>query len=495
MTIIGRKENIAAAKKALLERVTQIENTVEETTEVDRELYRDIIRSQLLKDLSNEFENVAVHLPRDDEEGNAVSVKGPKEDVAQVIARLQQYVSDIKTRVTIEVAVERDLIPSILGQGGKNIRQISEEFKVNIQLPKLRGGKGGKKSASTASAGDAEPAAAAAAAEANGNGNGEAAATDEAAAPADGENEVVAPGTAPAANDVITITGQPGPCESARQAIQALIPISEEVPVELVFHRLLIGTKGEGVRKLSDENNVRIKIPKPEENKPFITIRGLAPNIAKTKERLKERLVELEDLRKKQFKLEVDVDAKYHSSLIGAKGANINKIRNDFDVQIDMPRGGDKPNTITLTGYEQDCAAARDDILAKVAELSTHVTQEIVIDPRIRPRIIGAGGKGMQGLQDKYGVRLTFPRDKPDEPVLVQGPEGNVADCLLELEDQIAEFVSGGDNSLLFSFVFLFFSFLFFLSVVFLLSLFSFSLLFLSSLSSLFFSVSHFFSS
>lgn len=77
----------------------------------------------------------------------------------------------------------------------------------------------------------------------------------------------------------------------------------------------------------------------------------------------------------KHFKIkhnafQIEVDPEYHPKIIGRKGAVINKIRSDHDVQINFPRKGDsKEHVITITGYEKNACTARDDIMKIVNEL------------------------------------------------------------------------------------------------------------------------------
>ena len=76
----------------------------------------------------------------------------------------------------------------------------------------------------------------------------------------------------------------------------------------------------------------------------------------------------LQELR--SFKLEVDVDARHHTKIIGRRGAVITKVRQDHDVQIQFPdKDSDRPNVITIIGLEVNANSARDDILKKVHEL------------------------------------------------------------------------------------------------------------------------------
>jgi len=68
--------------------------------------------------------------------------------------------------------------------------------------------------------------------------------------------------------------------------------------------------------------------------------------------------------------LEVVVDPKYHPQVIGRRGAVINKIRGEHDVQIQFPdRGQENQDVIIITGLERSALAAKEDILKIVKEL------------------------------------------------------------------------------------------------------------------------------
>jgi len=71
----------------------------------------------------------------------------------------------------------------------------------------------------------------------------------------------------------------------------------------------------------------------------------------------------------------VEVPSRHHTKLIGRRGAVINKIRTDHNVQIIFPeRNSIQPDVITIVGLEDRTKNARDEILKKVQELvSTNI--------------------------------------------------------------------------------------------------------------------------
>lgn len=67
---------------------------------------------------------------------------------------------------------------------------------------------------------------------------------------------------------------------------------------------------------------------------------------------------------------QLTIDPEYHPKIIGKRGAVINKIRQDHNVQINFPRRDEgAENIITITGYQAAAEAARDDIMKIVNQL------------------------------------------------------------------------------------------------------------------------------
>ena len=66
--------------------------------------------------------------------------------------------------------------------------------------------------------------------------------------------------------NIITISGRKEKIDEARAAIIALIPVTQEYPLDAMFHSDLIGQKGAGLQELTSKYNINIKVPqKPAE--------------------------------------------------------------------------------------------------------------------------------------------------------------------------------------------------------------------------------------
>ena len=76
---------------------------------------------------------------------------------------------------------------------------------------------------------------------------------------------------------------------------QALVPVTEEVPVAVELHRFIIGSKGRDVRQLMDDYEVSIQVPKAEENVSVLTVTGTPENVARARDMILQRVQQLEE--------------------------------------------------------------------------------------------------------------------------------------------------------------------------------------------------------
>lgn len=420
ITVVGTEEAVREAQKELEELIKSLDNVVEDTMSVDPKHHRYFVarRGQVLRDLADEYGGVMVSFPRTASQSEKVTLKGAKECVEAAKKRMQEIVEDLDAQVTVECVILQKFHRSIMGPKGSRIQQITRDHNVQIKFP------------------EREDPQAAPPAEAPIQENGE----------ANGEVKEPVDPNAPKKCDTIVISGRKERCESAVEALKALVPVTIEVEVPFELHRYIIGQKGSGIRKMMDEFEVNIQVPAPEQQSDKISITGLANHLDRAKEGLLERVKELQaeqaDRTLRSFKLTITVDPKYHPKIIGRKGAIITNIRTEHDVNIQFPEKNDEnQDQITITGYEHKAIAARDAIQAIVDELEEMISEDITLDSRVHARIIGARGKGIRKIMDEFKVDLRFPQSGAADPNLVTvtgRPElvDEAIDHLLNLEEE-----------------------------------------------------------
>jgi len=408
ITIIGTKEAVAKAKAELEARVTDLDNIVEDTMVVDPKHHRFFVarRGEVLRKIGEEFGGVVVSFPRNGVASDKVSLKGAKNCIEGAMARIEEIVQDLVEQVTIDCEIEQSYHRTVMGAKGSKVQKITQEHNVQIKFPDKAVENGGI--------------------------------PDE--RPVDSERS--------SNPNIIRITGKRANCEAASQALLELVPITAEVSVPYEFHRFIIGTKGVGVREMMNNYDVNIRVPSVEAKSDVILISGVPSNVEAAKAGLADKVIELEEEKaekiRRSFVVTVNVDPEYHPKIIGRKGAVIGKLRDDYKVNIQLPRKeADCQEVITITGLEEDANAAKDEILKIVGQYESMIKMEVSIDPKVHPMIIGKGGRNIRKIMEDYKVDIRFPRDAEEDParVVVSGDQDAVDDCIDHLKLMEEEYI------------------------------------------------------
>uniref|UniRef100_A0A2K5CAC2 Vigilin n=1 Tax=Aotus nancymaae TaxID=37293 RepID=A0A2K5CAC2_AOTNA len=406
ITIIGKEDAVREAQKELEALIQNLDNVVEDYMLVDPRHHRHFVirRGQVLREIAEEYGGVMVSFPRSGTQSDRVTLKGAKDCVEAAKKRIQEITEDLEAQVTLECAIPQKFHRSVMGPKGSRIQQITRDFSVQIKFPDREENP----------VHSVEPVV---------QENGDEAGEGREAKDAD-------PGS-PRRCDIIIISGRKEKCEAAKEALEALVPVTIEVEVPFDLHRYIIGQKGSGIRKMMDEFEVDPFPGRPHHSgglsRPLL--RASVPS-------------QLPALR--SFKLSVTVDPKYHPKIIGRKGAVITQIRLEHDVNIQFPDkddGSQPQDQITITGYERNTEAARDAILRIVGELEQMVSEDVPLDHRVHARIIGARGKAIRKIMDEFKVDIRFPQSGAPDPncVTVTGLPENVEeaiDHILNLEEE-----------------------------------------------------------
>lgn len=155
---------------------------------------------------------------------------------------------------------------------------------------------------------------------------------------------------------------------------------------------------------------------------------------------------EKQDEAERGFTLTFDFPQKFANVLIGRKGENINKLREEFDVDIQLNDG-----KCEIKGPEAKANACKKHILDVGKKLEDELTHVLNIPQTYHRDLIGPQGKQVNRLQDRYSVRVNFPRTSQAEEdvagdesaprrtnqapneVIIRGPSRGANDCREEL--------------------------------------------------------------
>jgi len=194
--------------------------------------------------------------------------------------------------------------------------------------------------------------------------------------------------------------------------------------------------------------DVNIRVPSQEAKSDLVIISGVPSNVEAAKVGLAEKLAELEAEKEEKirnsFVVRVCVAPEYHPKIIGRKGAVITKLRDDFKVNIQLPKKeGDSQEEITITGLEENAEAAKNEILKIVGQYESMVKMEVNIDAKVHSMIIGRGGKSIRNIMEKYKVDIRLPRAGDEDPtlVVVSGDQDACEDCIDHLKIMEEDFI------------------------------------------------------
>jgi predicted RNA-binding protein YlqC (UPF0109 family) len=128
-----------------------------------------------------------------------------------------------------------------------------------------------------------------------------------------------------------------------------------------------------------DTYDVNVRVPTSEKQSNLIVITGTPSNVEEAKLGLLAKVEELEqekvDKQAKSFEIKLDINPDYHPKIIGRKGAVIQQLRKDFDVNVQLPKRGEpNDNIITITGLEDDAEKAKEAIMKIVQEFVSLTT-------------------------------------------------------------------------------------------------------------------------
>ncbi len=170
--------------------------------------------------------------------------------------------------------------------------------------------------------------------------------------------------------------------------------------------------------------DVNIRVPQSEQQSNIITITGSKNNVQEAKQGLLERVAELEkekeDKAAKSYEIKLEVNPEYHPKIIGRKGAVISKLRQDYDVNVQLPKkGAPDEHVVTITGYEDQACKAKEAILKIINDIENMAKEEVRIDPRVHSMIIGRRGAGIRKIMTDYKVDIKLPREGEGEPDVV----------------------------------------------------------------------------
>lgn len=415
ITIVGKKDGVLKAKAELEEMIQDLEKIVEDTAKIPPQYHAHFKRISAQRQIKEGLGDLQITFPKSNN-SDVVSIRGSKDCVEMAKTRITEMVGDLEAQVTMEVVIPQVYHRNIMGKAGRNVQSIQSEHKVEIQFPKRD--TGDSKDGVPNGNADGEVAVQDEAPETQSNDktkesdiivlkgrkeNCESAknallesipVTKEVEVPFSFHRFIIGQKGAniremkekfdvdisvPPSDkqeDSIKVKGTRSNVEMAIEAINEKVQklkdeqlerdaknFKLEIQVDPAHHPKIIGKGGKIVSKIRKQFEVQIQFPpeKKDEVSDIISIIGYEKNAEAAKAAILDIVRKLENSTSE----EVEIDAKVHRRLIGARGRNINNIMSQFKVEVKFPKeNSSNPNLVTISGEPDNIERAREHLLS-----------------------------------------------------------------------------------------------------------------------------------
>ena len=201
--------------------------------------------------------------------------------------------------------------------------------------------------------------------------------------------------------------------------------VNESVHCPTWLHKYIIGRKGAGIQKISqDLQKVHIGF-NDDDN---IKIDGPPDEVEKAKTELERQANEL--IKTTSF-AEIKVDAKYHKHIIGKGGSTINKIKSETDVTINIPDSESGVTVIRIEGNKAGVEKAKKELMDMTEKMENEKEKVMIIENRFHRQLIGPKGENIEKIRKDFAnVQISFPDlGVKSDIVKLRGPKKDVDDC------------------------------------------------------------------
>nr|BAE21429.1 unnamed protein product [Mus musculus] len=414
ITITGTEESVKEVQKQLDDLVKDFENEVDDSILINRRFHHYFVmrRGQLLKEMAEDYGGVVITFSYSGRQNTKVTIRGAKPCVEAAKKHIKEIFEPLGSQITTRYVLPHSFQPFIMGPISSRIQQIARDYKVEIKFPDIEKPalnmdlgtheKGKEKWKRTAKeiapnsprkgdtifiSGQVENCKAATEALAS-----IIPVTTEVHVPLHlqpyiighkgsglrklvKEYEVHMQVSQPGKNsDIISIMGLSANVEQAKIKLQKRVK-SLQMEVEdrtlrnfkLMFNldpkyqAKITGHKGLLITQICTEHDVTIHFPKKgtHDMQEQITITGYKENTLAARDAIMRLLHKIE----KTISKEITLNQQVRGNVIGVRGKTINKIMDQYQVDIRLPPKGLYNPNITVTGLADNVEKAIEHIL------------------------------------------------------------------------------------------------------------------------------------
>ncbi|GMG21564.1 unnamed protein product [Ambrosiozyma monospora] len=242
-----------------------------------------------------------------------------------------------------------------------------------------------------------------------------------------------------------------GKLEAVNKSLDPLRKLSEDVSSEVIElanddQKHLEGNTLKLLLSKFDNGSIEIKLHQNKEGPSAdeIYLIGYKSNINKAIKDIEQAIEDVKNYEiASKYNVQVEFPTSLLSRLIGQKGANLNQLRDEYDVKIDVLDDADVSKegltAVKLTGLKTNVDEAQKRLHQLSKKWLDEKTITLKIEQKFHRKMIGPSGVYVNRLQDKYNVTVRFPyensKEQNKDEVIVRGPSKGVAKVEEELKD------------------------------------------------------------
>ncbi|XP_030763823.1 vigilin [Sitophilus oryzae] len=228
-----------------------------------------------------------------------------------------------------------------------------------------------------------------------------------------------------------------GPQDKLGQALSAVYEKansvrSSDVAAPSWLHKYIIGKKGQRIKEITQNlPKVHVEFTDKEDR---IKIEGPPEEVEKAQEQIE---AIANDLIQTMSFVELQVDNKLFKHIIGKSGSNVNKLKDDFNVAINIDESG----LVRIEGNRDDVEKTKFELEQRIFKLENEKERDVIIEQRHFRNIIGTKGETIREIKNQFNqVQITFPNPgERNDIVKVRGPKEDVDKCVRHLEKKVKE--------------------------------------------------------
>ncbi|XP_025406272.1 vigilin-like [Sipha flava] len=256
--------------------------------------------------------------------------------------------------------------------------------------------------------------------------------------------QILFPSPVEARNNLVKIRGLKDDVSKAFKSLAELAEVLDEtnyvleIPIFKQFHKFSAGKRAVFIKKIREETDTRIFLPREGDNSDVIKVMGSKRKVLIAYDMIKEIQNEIGDIITKEMVLR---NVQVRNAIVNLGNKFIQSIKEDCgsNVTLNLPTvKGD--NTIVIKGPEDDVKNVITQIQTMVDEVHKYV-YDLKVNPKFHKYLIGTNGVNVKKIRYLTNTRIIFPpeTDSTNENIIIVGKKENVNKAKAKFEVMITD--------------------------------------------------------